>query len=284
VAVGVFAGTDLAARPIRLVQTTAGRGGKYMVRVTPALPDGRYTAVAVQRNAAGLGGSEPRSFRVDTQAPAVKLAQPASAARVLDPSPLFSGQAGTALGDSSAIAVALYAGRSASGRRIGTLHANANGSSWSRRWPRELPAGVYTAQAFQRDDAGHTGRSAAHTFRVLPQPAVIGSTVTLDRTGVVSVAVGCHGGASDTCKGTVLVSTTGAFQPVAGGPVGRLNLLYAFVSVPGGRTMIARGTVSADAAAAVRRPKVVPVLVRVDERNLAGRRTVASARRNLRRR
>jgi hypothetical protein len=284
VTVTVFAGTDLAASPLRSLQTIAGPGGKYRVRVTPALPDGRYTAVAVQRNPAGVGGSEPRTFRVDTQPPAVKLDQPAAAARVIDPNTLFSGRAGTALGDSSVVTVALYGGRRTSGRRVGTLHITARGSNWSRRWPRELPPGVYTARALQSDDAGHGGRSIAHTFRVLPQPAVIGSTVRLDRAGVVTVGVGCHGGAEDLCAGTVLVSTVAGFRPVPGGPSGRLNLLFAYVRVPGGRTITARGSVPADVAAAVRRRRVVPVLVHVDLRRAAGPRTIASARRNLSRR
>jgi hypothetical protein len=105
--------------------------------------------------------------------------------------------------------------------------------------------------------------------------------VRLDRAGIVSVVIGCRALDDDVCTGSVQVATIGSFQPVSGGPVGRLVLEFAQVTIPGGRTLSVRGRVSADDLAALRKVKRVPVLVTADLRNQAGHETVVRARRLL---
>ena len=60
----------------------------------------------------------------------------------------------------------------------------------------------------------------------------------------VSVPITCLAPPSVACAGDVLIVTAGKFQPAAGGPLGRLRLLFQFVQVPGGHTVSVHGNVS----------------------------------------
>ena len=76
-------GTDPGAAPIRTIQV-ARSGGSWSGTVTPALPDGEYTAQASQTDAASnVGSSERRTFRVDLKPPDAELA--------VDPNPVVLG-------------------------------------------------------------------------------------------------------------------------------------------------------------------------------------------------
>jgi hypothetical protein len=158
--------------------------------------------------------------------------------------PIFSGTAGTSPGDSSTVTVTLYKGGSAKPKAIGKVTATANGGQWFVVWPHQLPLGLYTARAAQSDNAGHTSLSAAHRFLIVPGSKVIGRTVTLNASGTVSVPITCLAPRGMTCAGDVLIVTAGKFQPTSGGPLGPLRLLFEFVQVPGGHTVLAHAKVS----------------------------------------
>jgi len=64
VVVAVYPGTDTTGSPLRYMQTTVGRGGHFSVAVSPALPDGQYTAAAAQGGAAGTALSNTVTFQV----------------------------------------------------------------------------------------------------------------------------------------------------------------------------------------------------------------------------
>src|SRR5205085_7927914 len=125
-------------------------------------------------------------------------------AQMTAPMLVFSGRAGSALGDSSRVTVVLYRGAAAVGRPLTTiLTAQASGGSWSINGPPRLVPGLYTAVATQPDDAGHTGRSSPRTFRLVPVPHVIGPLVTLNRARLASVRIGCTA-VRGNCTGDVL--------------------------------------------------------------------------------
>jgi hypothetical protein len=104
--------------------------------------------------------------QADKAAPKVTLTRPASGAALADSTPTFAGAGGTALGDSSRIALSLYRGRSASGAATRTLSAIVRNGRWSADATPAVAEGAYTARAEQRDGAGHLGRSAPVVLRV----------------------------------------------------------------------------------------------------------------------
>jgi hypothetical protein len=76
------------------------------------------------------------------------------------------------------------------------------------------------------------------------------------------------------CTGTVLIITVRTkFRPVSGGPRGALRVLFAYVSIPGGSTLIVRRGVSGAVARALRRaaPVKVRVITALRESGAAGR-------------
>lgn len=130
----------------------------------------------------GLGAGQSRTFQFattsspagivpDTTPPAVTLDQPASGSTIPDATPTLSGHAGTAAGDQAEITIGVYAGGTASGTPVQTLHASASGGTWSATAASPLAEGLYTAVATQSDDAGNVGTSPAHTFTVGPTDA-----------------------------------------------------------------------------------------------------------------
>lgn len=238
VALLVYPGDDTSRAPVRLDTGTVAAGGQFSIMIEPSLSDGQYTAVAVQQGAAGSGVSAPQTFQINANGPAVTLDQPAAGASTTDMWLIFSGAAGNKAVDSPKVQLSLYSGASASGQPIGTLSTTRSGAQWSTLWPTRLPPGVYTAQASQSDDLGDTGISSPHSFRIVRSPKLIGSMVRLSRRGLVSLRIGCAAAADLTCTGTVLILTQHRFQPVAGGPVGQLRMLFAYVSIPGGRSAL----------------------------------------------
>jgi hypothetical protein len=165
VTVKVYTGVTATGSPIAL--TTARSGTTWSVTAGSALASGTYTAVAEQEDAVhNLGKSATRTFQVDATPPAVTLTKPAAGIVTADTQPHFSGGAGTASGDQTAIALKIYAGSSASGSAIQTLSTTASGGSWGASPATALGEGTYTARAEQSDSAGNAGRSSANTFVV----------------------------------------------------------------------------------------------------------------------
>ncbi|MCU0257700.1 MAG: Ig-like domain-containing protein [Solirubrobacteraceae bacterium] len=238
VTVNLYAGATPTGTPVRtLTATRAGRN--WSLSVTPGLPDGQYTAQATQADDVGnLATSAARSFRIDTAAPVLAIAVPATGARV-GAAPVISGTAGIATGDSATVTVRVYAGPAASGSPVRTQTAtrNATTGAWSLTLTPALADGTYTAQAAQSDAGGNAGLSAARTFTadgtppaglaisapvagatVGPAPLVSGAAG--DATGdSATVTVRLYAGASATGTPVRTLTATRTGQPWATAPV-----------------------------------------------------------------
>jgi hypothetical protein len=174
----------------------------------------------------------------------------------------FFGQAGTGIGDTPQVIVELWKGKKAKGKVIGKLHIPVRGPTWSGAWPKgKLPNGTYTARVKQTDDAGHTTLTAPHTFSILTAPTTIGLLVSVNRAGKATIPINCLAFPGNSCTGTVLVVTQGSFRTTTGGPAGRLQVLFAHVTIQGNQTRLVSGRVPGLAAAVLRRGKSVKVRV-----------------------
>jgi hypothetical protein len=258
VALAIFPGSSISGSPVRAVTGTVGSNGRFSIQ-SPALDDGRYTALVGQLGDGLFGFSTPVTFRIKVHPPALTMLEPARGGSTSRSRVLFSGQAGDALGDSSTIVLSLYRGARAHGRAVGKRTVRANGGSWSLDWGHKLKNGLYTVRVVQTDDAGHTTR-IAHTFLVVPGPTTIGGLVTLSSSDQVAVPIGCLA-SSGTCSGSVLVVTTRGFRTSPGGPFGPLRVLFAYVQIPAGKTETIRGSVPGSVAGLLRRNRGTPVRV-----------------------
>ena len=282
--VEVYAGTAATGAPTQALTAPVTASGQFSVPVSPALADGTYTAVAVQADASGnTGFSAHQTFSIDTHAPAVTLVNPKKGSRADVLKLAFTGVAGDEPFDSGVVTVTLYKGRKASGKGLGTTQGTVAGSKWSATWTKALPPAVYTAVASQTDAVGHVGTSVAHTFTVLPLPPVIGRVATINRAGRATVKISCNEPAGDTCTGTVAVLTVGDFQPVAGGPVGRLTVMFAYIRVLGGQTSTITRTVLTPVLDVLRGHANVGVTISVSLRPAKGKAIHDTARADLRR-
>ncbi len=149
----------------------------------------------------------------ETVAPVVSLnALPALSTNAY---PVFSGTAGTQLGDNPRIRVTLYVGASATGAAWTLFDADANPTTgaYSTSYPGgPLPDATWTAVVSQTDRAGNTGKSAPVTFtidRTAPVVTLTAVTVSLLR---VPVFTGFGGtGAND--LGTITVRVYAGTNP-----------------------------------------------------------------------
>jgi hypothetical protein len=245
VGVAIYSGSGENGTAARVLFANVGSDGSFSAKVTPALSDGTYTAVALQKGAAGVGVSQPVTFSINAAPPSsLALTYPASGASIPSHLPVFAGTAGNADGDSTTITVTVYKGASTKGRRVGRATTTAVGGQWSLLWTHQLPLGLYTVQASQADATGHVLTTAAHRFLIVPGVKVIGSVVTMSKSGSVSVPLTCYAPPGVTCQGDLLIVTHSKFRAATGGPLGRLRLLFQFVKVPGGKTVATRGRVS----------------------------------------
>lgn len=166
VTVRLYSGTSTSGSLARTL-TAPVSGGTWTVTPSPAIPDGTYTAQAVQTDAAAnVGGSPPVTFTIDTITPTVTLTSPRVGSSTSATQPTLSGSAGGQANDSTTVDVAVYAGTDTSGALLETLHATRNGTSWSIAPSSPLAEGAYTAQATQADAAAHVGQSAPVSFTV----------------------------------------------------------------------------------------------------------------------
>lgn len=277
ISLGIWSGSSVGGTPVRYLTGTRADDGSWSIRVTPALPDGRYSVLAAQLGAGDVYGvSRAQTFIVKVHPPALTLEQPAAGARLRPSTVTLSGQAGTALGDASTVSVAVYRGRRARGRALAHFTVPVRRGGWSHRLRLSYRPGLYTVLATQRDDAGHTARPPAHTFRLLAAPKVIAGPPSLDRSGMASIPITCTA-STGSCTGQVLVLTTRAMAPEPGGPSGHVRVLFAYVDAPAGATVVVRGSVPGYVARALRRAAPVRVRVTASLSDAAGRAIDASA-------
>jgi len=173
VIVYIYEGTRPEGEIISTATATVG-GSWTSGDATPALPNGTFTAIAIQESAIGNGPgtSAPVTFEVETKSPTVTLNAPAS--RSNDATPFFSGTAS----DTKAVTVAVYAGATAHGSSVWSASATPVGGSWtSASVSPALPSGQYTAVASQESSLENPpGTSESRTFTVDTEPP----TVTLN--------------------------------------------------------------------------------------------------------
>ncbi len=188
VAVTVHEGGSLAG-PVVASEGVLVGGGTWSY--SPHLSDGIYTVQAEQSDEAGnTGTSAAVTFTVDTTAPVVTLTSPVGGAVVNTSEPTLTGSGGTVAWDSP-VAVAIHKGSSLAGQVVASESVPVSGGTWS--YAPHLSDGIYTAQAEQGDEAGHTDRSVAVTFTV----DTIAPVVTLTSPGehaVLSVSDPTIGG------------------------------------------------------------------------------------------
>ncbi len=93
VTVQIYQGSSVKGSPVSSATAEGTGGGWASSPASPAIPSGTYTAIAVQKSSLGNpdGLSEPKTFEVDTNAPAVTLTPPKSPSNNRTPS--FSGTA-----------------------------------------------------------------------------------------------------------------------------------------------------------------------------------------------
>ncbi len=213
----IYVGASVGETPIQtltqLVPVEVSLGAATW-GLTPeaGLESGEYTAVAEQTNAeAEAGTSLPVTFTVDTTPPVVSMNTLASPTE--NPRPVLSGGAGVEAGDDAGVAVVIYSGTEVGGPIRAAETVAVSEGTWSYTAPL-LANGTYTAQAYQDDEVGNDGESAAVTFTVATKPPTVSisalpsvtnnATPTITGTGGVavgdeaSVKVSIHEGSSVT--------------------------------------------------------------------------------------
>ena len=98
--------------------------------------------------------------------PTVTLTAPANGSRTNDTTPLMTGTADNATGDSTAVTAKIYSGTSATGSPVQTKAGTRSGTSYSFALTTALAQGTYTAVVTQADTSGNSGTSNANTFTV----------------------------------------------------------------------------------------------------------------------
>lgn len=279
IGVGVWAGKSIVGSALRYLQTTRDRAGRWSVRITPGLPDGRYTVLAAQQGPGeSLGVSDPVALVIKAHPPALTLEQPASS--VHTGAFVLAGRGGSELGDDPVVAVSIYRGRRARGRALARYRPAITGGRWRWTVRRRLAPGTYTVLVVQHDDAGHTSR-VTRTVKLLAPPAVIAALPALGASGVASLRVTCTARSGD-CTGYALVETVEAYQPLSGGPRGRLRVLFVYIDAAGGSTQSVRRRVAPYVVAALRRAGRVRVRTTVQLRTSSGQAINAAAVSELR--
>lgn len=141
-----------------------------MTRIVVLLAAVLAAAAAVQGSQATFTASATNatsSFVTATKfPPTVALTTPADGSFTKDTTPLISGTADTATGDSSTVTAKIYSGTSATGSPVQTKAGTRSGSSYSFSLTTALAQGTYTAVVTQTDTSGNTGTSNANTFTV----------------------------------------------------------------------------------------------------------------------
>ena len=201
VTVYIFKGGSASGSPVSTAHANSTGGSWSSGGASPSLPDGSYTAVAVQESSVGNGegSSEPIHFAVNTAPPAVSLNPIASPTN--DNTPAFSGFAT----DTTPVTVYIFKGASAGGTPAATAQASGTGGAWSSgEASPALPDGSYTAVAAQPSSLGNPeGASEAIHFTVSTAPPKVTLNSVKSPSGNTTPTFG--GTASDTTPVTIQV-------------------------------------------------------------------------------
>jgi Bacterial Ig-like domain len=160
----IYGGTSVTNSVLQVLTSIQPQDNTWSVVPSVPLADGTYAA---QATAAFGETSEPDVFTIHTASPGVSLDDVESPRRT---APTFTGRAGEAVGDSTTVTVAVYAGGSVSGNALLSASVIEHGGQWSYS-PPGLPDGSYTVQAIQGDSLGNAaGVSAPQTFTINTAP------------------------------------------------------------------------------------------------------------------
>jgi hypothetical protein len=154
-----------------------------MTRLVVLLAALLAAAAAVQGSQATFTSSATNagtSFGTATKfPPTVTLTGPANGSRTNDTTPLITGTADSATGDSTTVTAKIYSGTSATGSPVQTKAGSRSGTSYSFSLTTALAQGTYTAVVTQTDTSGNTGTSNANTFTIdttAPTATIIAAT------------------------------------------------------------------------------------------------------------
>jgi hypothetical protein len=141
-----------------------------MTRLVVLLAALLAAAAAVQASQATFTASKTNpgsSFVTATKfPPTVTLTAPANGSFTNDTTPLITGTADNATGDSTTVTAKIYSGTSATGSPVQTKTGTRSGTSYSFSLTTALAQGTYTAVVTQTDTSSNTGTSNANTFTV----------------------------------------------------------------------------------------------------------------------
>lgn len=141
-----------------------------MTRLVVLLAALLAAAAAVQSSQATFTASRTNSASSFVTAskfpPTVTLTAPANGSFTNDTTPLITGTADNATGDSTAVTAKIYSGTSVTGTLVQTKGGTRSGTSYSFSLTTALAQGTYTAVVTQTDTSGNTGTSNANTFTV----------------------------------------------------------------------------------------------------------------------
>ncbi|HEY1712975.1 MAG TPA: Ig-like domain-containing protein, partial [Solirubrobacteraceae bacterium] len=197
-------------------------GGPWVACRSPkryaGLVDGAHTFRVRALSRTGVTDPSPAraSWTVDRSLPSVNVTTPLNGSTVKTDKPTFSGAAGTAAGDASAVTVHVFAGPRTSGLPVQTLTAGVSAGQWSVASTRSVPNGTYTADVEQADRAGNRGVSAPRTFSVeVTQPANGHGTVSTDDESATTSTTSTTATTTTptTSTATTTTSTTTTTQP-----------------------------------------------------------------------
>ena len=226
-----LASVELWVRPpgagsFTLVKTDTSGAAAGSFDYSAAGGEGSYAFYTVAVDKAGNREDPPptadATTTLDMTPPTVVVNAPPDGGAVGDTLPTFSGTAGTAAGDSPAVAVDVYAGPTPTGSPVQTLATtrDATTGAWSADASAALAPGTYTVVASQRDTAGNTGSSTPQTFTIdtaVPTVTAItpgDGTSTNDTTPTFSGTAGTAPGDSATVEVRVFSGSLAAGLPV----------------------------------------------------------------------
>ena len=158
-----------------------------MTRLVVLLAALLAAAAAVQGSQATFTASATNagaSFATATKfPPTVTLTAPANGSYTNDTTPLITGTADSATGDSTTVTAKIYSGTSATGSPVQTKAGTRSGTSYSFSLTTALAQGTYTAVVTQTDTSSNTGTSNANTFMVDTTKPTATSVSATNKTG-----------------------------------------------------------------------------------------------------
>gem|GEM_PF-5226580 len=272
------------AGTVQNISTTVSNG-HFSAHPSSMLPNGTYTAQVEQdlNDLDDPGFSSPSTFTVHDVAPTITLDAPPHEP-LTTTTPTFTGKADTTTGDLSTVYLFVYPGTGTSRPRVRTLTGTRSSTgAFSIKVTPGLPNGRYTAVAYQRNRLGQVGASklVPFTIQLNPPTVTIGTPVALSRSNIASVPISCVGTAAQSCSGDVMVLTTKSYQTTPGGPTGQLRLLFAYVTIAGGKTQLVTRSVPSSVASTLRHAGSVQVKVSMQQHLPGGGSRTSSAIRTL---